>query len=320
MNIDKIFAFLQIITPQHALSRLIGVIGASPWRWIKNPMIRWFVRHYHVDLSEAKLQDPEQFLSFNDFFTRALKEDARPFSHQDTHVMSPADGVISEQGDITHGRLLQAKGKSFSLCQLLAGDVEQTQRFMRGSFSTIYLSPKDYHRVHMPLSGTLTEMVYVPGRLFSVNPATTKNVNSLFARNERVICYFDTEAGPMAVILVGAMIVASIETVWAGEIAPQRNRVQQWQYQKHSTQPIHLNKGDELGRFKMGSTVIVLMGENRVKWTSYHTGNDVRMGATIGDTQHPLLADVMNERSSNIKNDQDIKPDSDDSGSDVVLH
>src|SRR5699024_9543574 len=171
-------------------------------------------------MSEALLEDPSAYRHFNDFFTRSLKEDARPLDNSEKAVLSPADGAISQLGSIEHGRIFQAKGHSFSLLELLGGDAQRAAPFMGGSFSTVYLSPKDYHRVHMPLTGILREMVYIPGRLFSVNQTTAENVPELIARNERVACIFDTEQGPMAVVLVGAMIVASIETVWAGQVTP----------------------------------------------------------------------------------------------------
>ena len=282
----KIFAFLQYFVPQHLLSRIIGWFGASELNWIKKPMISWFIWQYNVDLTDAIIQDNEGFKSFNDFFTRALQPGKRPFSQTQSHLISPADGTISEQGDIAFGQLIQAKGKPFSLCQLLGGDIERTKKFIGGEFTTIYLSPKDYHRVHMPLSGTLTEMVHIPGKLFSVNPGTTNNIEGLFAKNERVVCYFETDYGPMAVIMVGAMIVASIETVWAGQVTPKTQNIQRWNYQDIAENPIHLEKGDELGHFKMGSTVIVLMAKNSVKWTSYSTGNQIKVGDTLGDTQN----------------------------------
>ncbi|OYT97209.1 MAG: phosphatidylserine decarboxylase, partial [Pseudomonas sp. PGPPP3] len=194
-------------------------------------------------------------------------------------ILCPADGAVSQLGPIEHGRIFQAKGHSFSVLELLGGDNERAAAFMGGEFATIYLSPKDYHRVHMPLAGTLREMVYVPGRLFSVNQTTAENVPELFARNERVVCLFDTERGPMAVVLVGAMIVASVETVWAGLVTPPKRELKTTRYDEAARAPISLEKGAELGRFKLGSTAIVLFGPEQVKWAAeLAAGTPVRMG------------------------------------------
>jgi phosphatidylserine decarboxylase len=196
--------------------------------------------------------------------------------------LSPADGAVSQLGPIEHGRVFQAKGHSFSVLELLGGDSAVAAPFMGGDFATIYLSPKDYHRVHMPLAGTLREMVYIPGRIFSVNQTTAENVPELFARNERVACIFDTERGPMAVVLVGAMIVASIETVWAGLVTPPKRELKTFRYDEAARGPIHLEKGAELGRFKLGSTAIVLFGPDQVKWSEeLLAGTPVQMGQGI---------------------------------------
>lgn len=279
---QRLFIFMQYVLPHHTLSRLIGWLAECQTPWFKNRLIAWFIKRYHVDMSEAQLEDPSAYRHFNDFFTRALKADARPIDDNAKVVVSPADGAISQLGTIEHGRIFQAKGHSFSLLELLGGDADRAAPFMGGSFSTVYLSPKDYHRVHMPLTGILREMVYIPGRLFSVNTTTAEHVPELFARNERVACIFDTEQGPMAVVLVGAMIVASIETVWAGLITPPLRNMRSYDYNQAARQPITLRKGAELGRFKLGSTAIVLFGANHVVWdSSLQAASAVKVGQCL---------------------------------------
>ncbi|MGB1092859.1 MAG: archaetidylserine decarboxylase, partial [Oceanobacter sp.] len=217
---------------------------------------------------------------FNDFFTRELLPDARPIDQTQHSLVSPADGAISQLGDITHGQVFQAKGQSFSVTQLLGGDSERAAPFLNGQFATIYLSPRDYHRVHMPVTGTLRETIYVPGALFSVNGTTAERVPGLFARNERLVAIFDTEYGPMAMVLVGAMIVAAIETVWAGRITPPERSIRVTNH--HNVQPIELAKGAEMGRFCLGSTVILCFPEDMVSWKSdLAAESPVQMGATI---------------------------------------
>lgn len=279
---QRLFIFMQYVLPHHLLSRLIGRLAECETTWFKNRLIAWFVKRYQVNMSEAQLEDPSAYKHFNDFFTRALKPDARPLDDSEKAVLSPADGVVSQVGSIEHGRIFQAKGHSFSLVELLGGDAERATPFMGGNFSTVYLSPKDYHRVHMPLTGILREMVYIPGRLFSVNHTTAENVPELFARNERVACIFDTEHGPMAVVLVGAMIVASIETVWAGMITPPLRELRSYDYSQAARQPVTLEKGVELGRFKLGSTAVVLFGPDHVNWESdLQAASAVQVGQRI---------------------------------------
>lgn len=283
---DRLFILSQYLLPHHLLSRAIGCIAECRAEWLKNPLIKWFVKQYQVDMSEAQVEDPTAYENFNAFFTRALKDGARPLDETPGTVLCPADGAVSQLGPIEHGRLFQAKGHSFSAVELLGGDTERAAPFMGGEFATIYLSPKDYHRVHMPLAGTLKEMVYVPGRLFSVNQTTAENVPELFARNERLVCIFDTERGPMAVVLVGAMIVAAIETVWAGQVAPPARALKTTRYDAAARGPIELAKGAELGRFKLGSTAIVLFGPNQVKWAEHMVaGSATRMGERLGDAR-----------------------------------
>lgn len=279
---DQVFLASQYLAPHHLVSRFFGYASDCREPAVKNWMISRFVRKYRVDMREAVQEDPLAFDCFNDFFTRALKDDARPLDDQPGSVLCPADGAISQMGPIAQGRIFQAKGHSYGLVDLLGGDTERAAPFQGGEFATIYLSPKDYHRVHMPVAGTLREMVHVPGRLFSVNPLTARNVPRLFARNERVVCLFDTEHGPMAVILVGAMIVASIETVWAGLVTPYKRRVKSVRYDDVARAPIHLEKGAEMGRFKLGSTAIVLFGPNKIRWADTPSVlGPVRMGELL---------------------------------------
>ena len=282
---DRLFIIMQYLLPQHLLSRLAGAVADCHWPWLKNAFINWFVDRYQVDMSEAVEEDPTAFSCFNDFFTRALKKGARPLDDGANSILCPADGAISQLGAIEHGRIFQAKGQSFSALELLGGNPEHAALFQGGQFATVYLSPRDYHRVHMPLGGELREMTYVPGKLFSVNRNTAENVPELFARNERVVCLFDTEAGPMAVVLVGAMIVASVETPWAGLVAPPRRQLKIEQYGQAAPA---LDRGAEMGRFKLGSTAIILFGPGRTQWTeSLKAGDAVRMGQRMGDLVTP---------------------------------
>jgi phosphatidylserine decarboxylase len=278
---DTVFTNLQKVIPQHLLSRLVGKVAASHHRIIKNTFINWFVKQYQVDLSEAKIETAQGFANFNDFFTRELKDGRREITRAPNTIASPADGAISELGKIELGSLLQAKGQHYSLVQLLAGNAEQCNRYMDGDFATIYLSPKDYHRVHMPIDGTLKSMTYVPGDLFSVNQATANHIPGLFARNERLICEFISANGDFIMILVGAMIVAGIETVWAGHVAPVRPELKTTDFADR--QAINLKKGEEMGRFKLGSTVILLFQHKTVGFDQgLSNGSALRMGEEIG--------------------------------------
>lgn len=279
---QKLFIGFQYLVPQHCLSRAAGWLANTSISWIKNPFTRWFVGRYDINMSEAQESDPCAYSSFNEFFTRALKDGARPINEDANTVVFPADGAISQLGDIKQGRIFQAKGQDYSLLELIGGDTDTAAQFEDGKFAVVYLSPKDYHRVHMPLEGTLKSMTHVPGDLFSVNDATAENVPRLFARNERAVCIFDTQAGPMAVILVGAMIVASIETVWAGQVTPEPRCIRTTDYD--GSKQYHYGKGDEMGRFKLGSTAIVLFGKDAVQWSDALTaGSPTRMGETMGD-------------------------------------
>lgn len=285
---NRLFVLSQHLLPHHLLSRLIGCLAESRIGWLKNLLIRAFIQHFQVDLKEAQIEKPEGYEHFNAFFTRALKEGARPLADGPNVVLSPCDGQVSQIGQIGQGRLIQAKGHSFSLIDLLGGDLQQAEAFMGGQFATLYLSPRDYHRLHMPVAGTLREMIYVPGRLFSVNQKTAEAVPGLFARNERVVCLFDTEHGPMAMVLVGAMIVASVETVWAGLVTPPRRALRRFCYTEAARQPVQLAKGVEMGRFKLGSTVILLFGPDAVTWCeTLKPQSPVRMGQSLGQARMP---------------------------------
>ena len=277
-----LFLLFQTLAPQHMLSRLAGRFANSRTPWLKQLLITRFIRRYGVNMAEAADSDPSTYACFNAFFTRALKPGARPIHATADVIVCPADGVVSAAGNISKDRVIQAKGKSFSLTALLGGSEDTAWPFQEGSFATVYLSPKDYHRVHMPCAGTLKKMIYIPGKLFSVNQVTSDSIDNLFARNERVVCLFETTAGPMALVLVGAMIVAGIETVWAGQVTPSKRGVHEEDYERHEP-PLHYGKGDEMGRFKLGSTVIVVFGPGAANWVSGLGGNRaVKMGESIG--------------------------------------
>jgi len=279
---DKLFVTLQYLIPQHGLSRLVGMLARSEVPWIKTTFISLFMKRFGIDLSEAQIEDPDRFETFNAFFTRALKPDARPLEASDAaDIACPADGAVSQLGAIRANQVFQAKGHDYSLYDLLGADSALASEFTNGQFATIYLSPRDYHRVHMPVTGTLRETRYVPGDLFSVNEATANGVPNLFARNERLVCIFDTEHGPAAVILVGAMIVAGIETVFSGQVTPLPKQVVTTDYQR--TAPITLEKGDELGRFLLGSTVVLLFPEGKARFESdLKAGSLVRVKSKLG--------------------------------------
>jgi phosphatidylserine decarboxylase len=275
---SRLFVWFQYLLPQHGLSRLVRAATRVRSAWFKNWTIRGFLKLYSVDMSEASPSDPFAYGSFNEFFTRPLKEGARSIASGVDAIASPADGCVSEAGTIDRDRLLQAKGRRYALTELLAAQ-PWASRFEGGCFATIYLAPFNYHRVHMPLRGTLQETVYVPGRLFSVNDATARLVPGLFARNERVLTLFDSGAGYFALVLVGALNVGSMATVWAGDITPAARRV----ITRIAGPPTTLEKGAELGRFNMGSTVILLFEPNRARWhAQVHAGSVVRLGQSLG--------------------------------------
>lgn len=273
------FIALQHLVPQHALTRLAGRLAASQVPWLRDPMIRRFAAAYNVDMTEAARGFGE-FASFNDFFTRELKPGARPLADAGCFILSPADGAVSQLGPIRDGRIIQAKGRDYSVAELLGGQGGDAHRFDGGQFITIYLSPRDYHRVHMPAAGALQSTVYLPGKLFSVNPGTAAGVDRLFARNERLACLFDGPDGMFASVMVGAMIVAGIDTVW-----PHR-------FRDHESAPLRedfaggrhsLRAGDEMGRFYLGSTVVLLFEPGRIAWRDdLLPGAKLRMGEAIG--------------------------------------
>ena len=271
----------QTLLPHHALSQFVSKFTHSENVMWKNFLTRQIIQRYGVNMAEAAISDLNVFKSFNAFFTRELKAGTRPLTTEKGAIASPADGVISQAGKITHGDIFQAKGKSFTVTDLLGGDTARSEKFDNGEFTTIYLSPKDYHRLHMPISGTLREMIHIPGRLFSVNGATTEAVNGLFAKNERVVAIFDTEIGQMALVLVGAIFVSSIETVWHGVVTPPSIKtVRDWRYE---TEAPTLKIGDEMGRFNMGSTIIVLFEKDKMNWNSdLVASKSVQVGEKIG--------------------------------------
>jgi phosphatidylserine decarboxylase len=281
-----LFTLLLHLLPHHLLGRLMHVVTRSEWPPLKDRLIRQVIERFGVDLSTALEPEPAAYPSFNAFFTRALRADARPIDATAGAVCCPADGEVSEAGTITDGRLVQAKGWDFTLLELLGGDALLAADFDAGTYATIYLSPRDYHRVHMPLGGRLRRTIHVPGRLYSVNHLTTATLPRLFARNERVISVFDTDAGPMAVILVGATFVGSMDTVWAGTVTPAHRRAIAWDQAPPS--PVVLERGAEMGRFNMGSTVILLFARDRVHWSDdLRAGKTVRMGERIGSMLTP---------------------------------
>ncbi len=286
--LSQIKVFYQHLLPQHFLSGLMYRLTRISWPPLKSLLIKNFIRIYHVDMSIAAIPDPEQFQTFNEFFTRALKPAARPLDPAMNVIVSPVDGVVSQHGRITGGKLLQAKDRDYTVEQLLGGDRELASRFANGEFITLYLSPKDYHRIHMPLTGTLQSMTYVPGRLFSVSPATTLAIDNLFARNERLIQIFQTEIGQVALVMVGAIFVGSMETTWAGQVTPARIRNQWTRNYPGSGQPVQIIKGGEMGRFNMGSSVILLFEQDRLNWdASVRAGLEVRLGRKIAEMKRP---------------------------------
>ena len=280
MSLDKFKIAMQYAMPKHFISRMVGKLAAAKAGGLTTALIKLFIKQYKIDMSEAKYPDPAHYKTFNEFFTRPLKEGIRPLAEESDIIAHPVDGAISQLGDVVDGQIIQAKGHDYSLQALLGGKEEDTAPFLGGKFATIYLAPKDYHRIHMPVDGTLSKMIYVPGDLFSVNPLTAQNVPNLFARNERVVAIFETGIGPLAMVLVGATIVASIETIWAGTVTPPAGKdVFSWNYPTTGDNAITLKKGEEMGRFKLGSTVILAWGANQAEFLSdQHPETVTRMG------------------------------------------
>ena len=259
---DRLAVLPQYLLPKQALTTLAGKFASARLGGLTTSVIRWFVGRYNVNMGEAANPDITSYTSFNDFFTRALKDGARPLA--DADLICPVDGAISQFGPIAKDQVFQAKGHSYSTTALVGGDAALGARFENGHFATLYLSPRDYHRIHMPCAGTLTRMIHVPGELFSVNPTTARGVPGLFARNERVVCVFESAQGPFVLVLVGATIVGSMATVWHGQVNPPRpGTLRQWDY---APGQVSLQKGEEMGRFLLGSTVVMLFPQGPLQF------------------------------------------------------
>jgi len=277
---DRLAVLTQYLLPKQALTALAGKAANAKWGNVTTKFIRWFVGKYQVNMSEAVNPDIGSYETFNDFFTRPLKAGARPIAHSD--LVCPVDGAISQFGPIAQGQIFQAKGHQFSTTALIGGDSKAAAEYANGSFANIYLSPRDYHRIHMPCDGKLVRMVYIPGDLFSVNPTTARGVPNLFARNERVVCFFESAAGNFVLTLVGATIVGSMATVWHGTINPPRpGEIQTWDYQDKN---IVLKKGEEMGRFMLGSTVVLLFPQSDLRFNpAWKPTAGVRLGEVMAD-------------------------------------
>ena len=276
---DRLAVLPQYLLPKRLVTEMAGRFAAAPRGEFTRSAIRRFITRYRVDMNEAANPDPASYATFNDFFTRELKPGARPLAHAD--YVCPVDGAISQFGPIDRDQIFQAKGHQYSAQALLAGSSAEAAAYEHGAFATLYLSPRDYHRIHMPCAGELKAMVYVPGELFSVNPITARGVPGLFARNERVVCHFDTVRGPMALVLVGATIVGSMATVWHGVVNPPRAlAVKRWTYEPGA---VRLDKGAEMGRFLLGSTVVLLWPRHTIRFDpAWQPGGAVRMGQAMG--------------------------------------
>ena len=277
---DRLAVLPQYLLPKQALTVLAGKLAAAEAGSLTTSVIRWFVGRYNVNMAEAANPDIASYKSFNEFFTRPLKDDARPLAAAD--FLCPVDGAISQFGPIERDQIFQAKGHSYSTTALVGGDRELAAQFENGSFATLYLSPRDYHRIHMPVAGRLTRMIYVPGALFSVNPTTARGVPGLFARNERVVCVFESEFGPFVLTLVGATIVGSMATVWHGLVNPPRpGVVREWRYEGPTA--VNLQKGQEMGRFLLGSTVVMLFPKNSLAFNpDWVPTRPIVMGEAMG--------------------------------------
>ncbi len=279
-GLNTLSSKLQHLLPQHLLSSFAGLLANCRIPWLKNRLIQYFIWRYPIKLEEALITDPYQYGNFNELFTRHLNPEVRPIAAGIHDLISPADGQISQIGKIQQGQIFQAKGRHFTVQNLLGNNSKEAEIFKDGAFLTIYLAPENYHRVHMPLDGHLSQMIYIPGRLFSVNAKTVDCISNLFARNERVIALFNTSIGRVAIVLVGAMIVGSIETIWAGTITPPRKQsIHTWNYDN----PIYLKRGEEMGHFKLGSTVILLFERETTVWDpNLTTTHAIHMGQRIG--------------------------------------
>lgn len=278
---DRIRALPFYGLPHHLISRTLLRLTRTRSR-LTPYIVRWFIRHFEVDMGEALEPDPAAYPCFNAFFTRALRADARPVRAGAHAIASPVDGSVSQSGQIDAGNLIQAKGQRYTVQALLGGEAKRAAPFEDGAFLTLYLSPRDYHRVHMPIRGELRETVYIPGRLFSVAPYTVRAVPGLFTRNERLAAVFDTSIGPLAVVLVGALNVSAIDTVWAGPVTPRRSREVEVQRYSDAPSQMRLEQGQELGRFNMGSTVILLVANRALQWSpELSPGTAVRVGQPL---------------------------------------
>ena len=277
---DRLAVLPQYLLPKGALTNFAGRIAGAKGGAMTTRLIRWFVGRYNVNMDEALDPDITHYTSFNDFFTRALRPDARPLAQAD--YICPVDGRISQFGTINKDQIFQAKGHNFSTTALVGGDASLAAQFEHGSFANLYLSPRDYHRIHMPCDGRLTRMIYVPGELFSVNPTTARGIPGLFARNERVVCVFDTANGPFVMTLVGATIVGSMATVWHGVVNPPRTgQVRDWSYANDN---VVLKQGEELGRFLLGSTVVMLFPKDTVQFNAnWQPAGPVQLGEVMGN-------------------------------------
>ena len=275
---DRLAVLPQYLMPKKALTHFAGTVAGAQAGDLTTRLIAWFVGKYAVNMAEAAEPDITAYASFNDFFTRALKPGARPIAAVD--LVSPVDGAISQFGRIDREQIFQAKGHSYSTQAVVGGDAGLAAQFQDGHFATLYLSPSDYHRIHMPCAGRLLRMIYVPGDLFSVNPLTARGVPGLFARNERVVCVFDSVSGPFVLILVGATIVGSMGTVWHGVVNPKRDgKVKEWRY---DAQPVELAKGEEMGRFLLGSTVVMLFPKGPLSFNpAWAPGGSIRLGEAM---------------------------------------
>ena len=276
---DRLAVLPQYLMPKQALTAFAGWVAGSQWGSATTGIIDWFVQRYHVNMAEAANPDTASYKSFNEFFTRSLRADARPLA--ETAFVSPVDGAISQCGPIDGDQVFQAKGHSYSTRALVGGDAALAAQFQHGAFATLYLSPRDYHRIHMPCAGRLTRMIHVPGELFSVNPTTARGVPGLFARNERVVCVFEGAHGPFVMVLVGATIVGSMATVWHGVVNPPRpGTLREWSYEMDS---ISLEKGEEMGRFLLGSTVVMLFRKGAVQFENdWAPSRPICMGEAMG--------------------------------------
>jgi len=277
---DRVKILFQHLLPKKRLTTVAGRFAGAQKSWIAQRLIRWFIRHYGVDMTEAENPETSSYASFNDFFTRPLKLGARPLA--EAAFVCPVDGAISQLGAIDDHHIVQAKGHRFTTTDLVGGDATLAAKFRHGSFANLYLSPKDYHRLHMPCDGTLTRMIYVPGALFSVNPTTARGVPNLFARNERVVCVFESAVhGPFVMVLVGATIVGSMATVWHGVVRPSRpGTISEWTY---ADRDIALKQGEEMGRFLLGSTIVMLFQANTIAFNEdWRPERPVRLGELMG--------------------------------------